>query len=262
MGLDFRLPMVRKTLVKASEALMSLERDLEWEGCFNVRDFGGLATRNGGRTRRGSIVRADGLSRLTDKGWAALVAHGIRTVIDLRNEDELEADVAARPASVDTVHIPLDDIEDREFWEHVWANELDGSPLYFRLFLERKPQQCAAAVKAIAHARPGGVVFHCGRGRDRTGLIALLVLELAGVSARDIVTDYELSTDRVRLLDAALGENDQGSEIAEILRRKKTSAEALILDLLGSGEIEEQLRAGGVALEDVEALRSRFVEAS
>lgn len=241
---------------------MSVMRDLVWEGCFNVRDLGGLGTRDGGRTRRGSIVRADGLNRLTDNGWAALVAHGIRTVIDLRNDDELDSDVAARPESVETVHIALDDIEDRDFWEQVWANDLDGSPLYFRLFLERKPQQCAAALKAIAHAEPGGVVFHCGRGRDRTGLVALLVLEIAGVSADDIVADYGLSTDRVRLLDAALGENDQGSEIADILRRKKTSAEALILDLVGSGEIEKQLRAGGLALEDVKAVRNRFVEAS
>ncbi len=240
---------------------MSLERELVWDGCFNVRDLGGFRTRNGGTTRRGSIVRADGLNRLTDKGWVALVAHGIRTVIDLRNHDELDADVAARPARLDTIHIPLDDIEDRAFWEHVWSNDLDGSPLYFRLFMERKPQQCAAALKAITYAQPGGVVFHCGRGRDRTGLVTLLVLQLAGVSAHDVVADYELSTDGVRLLDAVLGEHDQGSEIAEILERKNTSAESLILDLLKSGEIEEQVRAGGLALEDVEALRTRFVEA-
>lgn len=88
------------------------------------------------------------------------------------------------------------------------------------------------------------------------------MLELAGVSADAIVADYELSTDRVRLLDAALDENDQGSEIAEILERKNTSAEALILDLLGSGEIDEQLRAGGLTPADVEALRDRLVEGS
>lgn len=240
---------------------MAVERDLRWEGCFNVRDLGGLATRHGGKTRRGSIVRADDLARLTDNGWAALVEHGIRTVIDLRNDDEVGADAAARPENVDTVRIALDDVEDRRFWEYVRTNDLDGSPLYFPPFLERKSHRCVAAVKAIAHARPGGVVFHCGRGRDRTGLIAVLVLDLAGVFPHDIVADYELSTERVRLLDAALGESDQGREIAEILGRKKTSAEAQILDLLASGEIAEQLRAGGLGPEDVEALSARFVQA-
>lgn len=239
---------------------MSLNRDLDWEGCFNVRDLGGFDTKSGARTRRRSIVRADGVDRLTSSGWVALLDHGIRTVIDLRNDDEIAADVAGRPGGLETVRLPLDDIEDLDLWQHIRANELDGSPLYFRLFLERKPQRCADVVKAIAHAPPGGVVFHCGRGRDRTGLIALLVLELAGVSPEDIVADYELSTARVRLLDAALGEEDQGSEIAEILGRKNTSAEASILDLLSSCEIEERLRVGGLDLDDVQALRTRFIE--
>lgn len=240
--------------------MTAIERELMWEGCFNVRDLGGFGTSDGGRTRRGGIVRADGLNRLTDAGWSALESHGIRTVIDLRNEDELQADVGIRPAHMETVRIPLDDLADNEFWEHVWRNELDGSPLYFRLFLERKPRQCAAAVGAIANARPGGVVFHCGRGRDRTGLVAILILALAGVSSADIVADYEMSTERVRQLEAALGEKDQGSEIAEILRRKQTSARALILDLLHTVDVEERLRIGGLKSRDLLALRDRFVE--
>ncbi len=139
-------------------------------------------------------MRADGLNRLTDAGWSALESHGIRTVVDLRNDDELQADVGVSPAQIETVQVPLDDRADEGFWEHVRSNELDGSPLYFGLLLERKPHRCAAAVRAIADARPGGVVFHCGRGRDRTGLVALLVLALAGVSPDEIVADYEMST--------------------------------------------------------------------
>ena len=237
-----------------------MARDLEWEGCFNVRDLGGLATRDGGRTRRGELVRADGLSRLTKSGWTSVEEHGIRTVLDLRNDDELEADRVARPGNLTTVRVAIDDIDDRELWDHIRSNELDGSPLYFRLFLERKPHQCAAALTAIAHARPGGVVFHCGRGRDRTGLVALLVLARVGVTPQDIASDYEMSTERVRRIDAVVGEKDQGSQIADILRRKKTSARALIFDLLESVDIEERLRTGGFGPEDFTALRRRFVD--
>jgi hypothetical protein len=63
-------------------------RDLEWEGCDNVRDLGGLPTAGGGETVRGRIVRANNLDLLTRDGWQALWDYGVRTVIDLRNQEE------------------------------------------------------------------------------------------------------------------------------------------------------------------------------
>lgn len=89
------------------------ERHLEWEGCFNVRDLGGLPTVGGSKTRWGAAVRADALDDLTAAGWEALLTHGVRTVIDLRNADERGRDAAPRPAGVATIHLPLDGIEDR-----------------------------------------------------------------------------------------------------------------------------------------------------
>jgi protein-tyrosine phosphatase len=83
-------------------------RHLDWDGCFNVRDLGGLPTTDGRMTRWGAMVRADALDGLSDAGWRALTEHGVRTVIDLRNDDELGEDAAQRPASLTTVHIPLD----------------------------------------------------------------------------------------------------------------------------------------------------------
>jgi protein-tyrosine phosphatase len=102
-------------------------------------------------------------------------------------------------------------------------------------------------------------VFHCGRGRDRTGLVTILVLSLVGVVPEEIASDYELSTERVRRLDAVLGEPNQGSVIAEILSRKQTSARSLILELLQSVDVEGRLRSGGLADRDVSALRARLV---
>ncbi|MGH2787757.1 MAG: tyrosine-protein phosphatase [Actinomycetota bacterium] len=245
--------------VSRDKGSMPMQRHLDWEGCFNVRDLGGLRTVDGGETRSGSLVRADGLNRLTRNGWATLEDHGIRTVVDLRNEEEIGPDVGPRPKGLTTVHVPMDDTADTEFWENVRSDDLDGSPLFFRPFLERKPERCAAAVTAVCRAEPGGVAFHCGRGRDRTGLLSVSILALVGVVAEEIATDYELSTERVRRLDAALGENDQGSEIAEILRRKRTTARALILDLLESIDVPAHLRAGGLADDDIAALRARLV---
>ena len=236
-----------------------MDRYLDWEGCFNARDLGGLRTVDGHVTRRGAVVRSDSLDHLTPAGWAALEAHGIRTIVDLRNDEERWT--ASRPpaAGITTVHVPLDDVEDTEFWKYIWDNGLDGSPLYYQLFLERKPDRCAAAVAAVAQAAPGGVVVHCGVGRDRTGLVTLLLLALVRVEADDIAADYELSTERLRAFWAARGEEDQGPEIEGLLARANTTARALILDILASLDVEAYLRAAGLSADDLVAVRTCLV---
>ena len=160
---------------------MIQDRHLHWDGCANVRDLGGLRTSDGGEIRRGAIVRADALDRLSADGWAALEAHGVRTVIDLRNDDELATDLAPRPAAITTLHLPLDGVEDTEFWKQWHERPEFGTPIYYRPFLDHFPDRTAAVFTAIARAEPGGVAIHCGIGRDRTGLIAIMLLALAGV---------------------------------------------------------------------------------
>ena len=67
-------------------------RRLEWEGARNVRDLGGLPTVRGGVTRRGAVVRSGSLDALTPASCAAAGRHGIRTVVDVRNDDEFPPD--------------------------------------------------------------------------------------------------------------------------------------------------------------------------
>jgi protein-tyrosine phosphatase len=236
------------------------ERNLDWDGSFNVRDLGGLRTLNGRATRHGAVVRSDSPDRLTAIGWAALHAHGIRTIIDLRNDEEREGRLNPAPPDVSTRHVALDDIADAELWEQIWAEELDGSPLYYRLFMDRKPERCAAAVRAVARARPGGVLVHCSSGRDRTGLITMLLLAVAGVAPDDIASDYELSTGNLRALYAELGEEDQGPEIEVILRSKKTSARAELLAILEAIDVVAYLRSAGLHEDDIAAVRSRLLD--
>ncbi|HSM57249.1 MAG TPA: tyrosine-protein phosphatase, partial [Candidatus Sulfomarinibacteraceae bacterium] len=70
-------------------------RQLTWDACHNVRDLGGLPTADGKQTRRGSIVRADLLGRLTPAGEQALQAYGVSTIIDLRTPQEAAAEPSA-----------------------------------------------------------------------------------------------------------------------------------------------------------------------
>jgi protein-tyrosine phosphatase len=234
------------------------DRDLDWDGCFNARDLGGLRTLDG-TTRRRAVARSDSPDRLTERGWAALRAHGIRTIVDLRNDEEREGRLNLAPPDVATLHIALDDIADAEMWKRIWADELDGSPLYYRLFMDRKSERCVAAVRAVARARPGGVLIHCSSGRDRTGLISMLLLAVAGVVPDDIASDYELSSRRLRALYEELGEEDQGPQIDAVLRSKKTSARAEILALLEAVDVAAYLRSAGLHEDDFEAVRARLL---
>jgi protein tyrosine/serine phosphatase len=234
------------------------DRDLDWEGCCNVRDLGGLPTVDGRTTRRGAVVRADALDGLTAAGWEALIDHGGRTVVDLRNDDERGADAAPRPPDVTTVHVPLDASEDREFWD-VWGSGPQfATPLYDRPHLERFPERSVAALRAIACAGPGGVAVHCVGGRDRTGQVALLLLALAGVAPAAIAADYALSGERLRALYRARGEEDQSSLVEAFLAERGTTAQALVVALLAELDVEAHQRAGGLRGEEVAALRNRL----
>jgi protein-tyrosine phosphatase len=236
-----------------------VSRDLTWEGCYNVRDLGGIALGPGGMTRWGAAVRADSLHKLTAAGWAALVAHGVRTVIDLRNDFEHMPDVAARPREVVTVQLPLDGFEDREFWDPIVAGPQFGTPIYYRGHLERMPERSAAVLRAIARARPGGVAFHCVGGRDRTGQITIVLLALLGAGVDQIIGDYELSDERLAPMWRANRGPDEARVNAEFLAGRNTSAAELIASLLKTLDVDAVMRAGGLDRGDTAALRARLV---
>jgi len=240
------------------DRLPSVRRDLNWDGCYNVRDLGGIPTVAGGSTRWGAAVRADSLHKLSDEGWAAVMDHGVRTVVDLRNDFERVADVAKRPAELTTIDLPLDGIEDREFWDPIVSGPQFDTPIYYRPHLERMPGRSAAVLRAIARAEPGGVAFHCIGGRDRTGQITVLLLALAGVSTDAIVADYEVSDERLPPLWEATGKPNEALINARFLAERQTSAAALIGSLCESLDLERTVRAGGLSPDDLSALRARL----
>jgi protein-tyrosine phosphatase len=240
---------------------MAWTRQIRWPGFHNARDLGGLPTLSGRVTRFGTLIRSGDLRFVTPAGWQAAHAAGFRTIIDLRNDDEVRpGPPVVLPAGLDRIEVPLDDIQDVCFWRRLNEEGLNGTPLYYRPFLAAKPGRCAAALAAIAQARPGGVIFHCTAGRDRTGLIALLLLALAGVRPAAIADDYALSAGQVRPLLAALDVPDTTTGIEAELRRRGTTARAAVLDALSGLDAASRLRAAGLRDTDITTLRSRLLD--
>jgi protein-tyrosine phosphatase len=221
-------------------------RVLLWDGCTNVRDLGGLRTGDGRMTLWRAIVRSDTPAKLTEAGWSALYAYGIRTIISLRTwgmaEDELN--ITPRHPDLVTVQVAIEDITDTEFVQQWVASDLWCTPLYYKDALRRWPERHAAAISAVARARPGGVLFHCIRGNDRTGIIALLLLALVGVTPDDIIADHELSPDPER---------------DELLVREHSSVRDAILSALAGLNIDSYLSMGGVSQDDLATVRKRLL---
>ncbi len=240
---------------------MSVDRRLGWDGFHNARDLGGLPTRSGGTTRYGAFVRSAGLQFVTDAGWQAARNAGVRTIVDLRNDDEIRAEKGVPPVSLGftRVWVPLDDASDVEFWNHVDGERLNGSPLYYPLFLERKSARCAAIITALAGCADGGVLFHCSAGRDRTGLVTLLLLALADVEAEVIAADYELSTVDLVPVFALLGMEDQGPIIQAHVDGLGTTLRELVLATLDGFDVSSYLLQAGVAAADIACVRARLL---
>lgn len=246
---------------------MTVERHLEWHDCSNVRDLGGLPTMDGHTKRRRAVIRSDSLDRLTSDGWGALEEYGVRTIIDLRNDVEREAEPYT--CSLSVVHVPIEDDTDEEFIER-WRPF--STPHYYGAALARWPTRTVAAVREVARAGPGGVIVHCGRGRDRTGLVAMLLLALAGVDPDDIADDYELSASRLPPLDVdrlianpsrvnARSRRQLEDDLArERRRREQISDRDAFLSGLASLDVGTYLRSGGLDEDDLCALRERMVQ--
>lgn len=257
---------------------MSTTRAVTWEGFFNTRDLGGLPTSSGHPTRHGAFFRSADLRFVTDAGWSQARKSGVRTIVDLRNADEIWPTAqgaptalagsaqfvantagAITPPGIDRIEVPLDDIDDIEFWKYVNSAQLNGSPLYYPVFLERKAGRCAAVIEALAHSGPGGVLFHCGSGRDRAGLVTLLLLGLAGVKPEAIAADYDLSTESLKALYAAMGTEDQGPLIRSILMNRGTTPQAAILATLDGFDVRQYLLDAGVSSVDLDNIRGRLL---
>lgn len=233
---------------------MVSKRSLNWPACCNARDLGGLPTTAGGTTKPRALVRSDTPERLTADGWQALLDHGVRTVIDLRNDDERTGDAAPRPTQdgLTTLILAHDGVdEDPAFWEAMWLDPRFGSPLYFPPHLERFPHRSARVLQAIAHARPGGgVLVHCQGGRDRTGLICALALTVVGAEPDAIAADYALS------FEGAARQPTDAKILAAL--DGATPAEALLAVLAATDDIHAALARGGFTEDDARALRARL----
>lgn len=244
------------------------DRHLTWDGCVNVRDLGGHPTEDGSETRYRRIVRADSVRGLSDAGWEALVAYGVRRIVDLRWHEELAED-PPRELPVEVVHIPLlgdhEDAIGREIdalVRDIGDAAVRRSTMYLE-FLRRYPANFAAAVAAVGRAPEGAAVVHCAGGVDRTGLVSALLLRLAGVAPEHIANDYAASEANWAPRTAVWiseADDEEEREFRSFLARMPPEAMLAVLETLERehGGVADYLRDAGIAEDDLERARARL----
>jgi protein-tyrosine phosphatase len=168
----------------------ALDRAIEFELVFNVRDLGGLPTLDGRTTQRGRLYRADGVHRLAGADLEKARGLQLRTVIDLRTEGEITrgGHFPVDDYAVDWHHLPI--------LQRMWSDDdlvaTTGAVDFLRdryvEMLTEGGASIARIVELVADGHP--VLFHCAAGKDRTGVVAAVLLSLVGVSHEEIATDY------------------------------------------------------------------------
>lgn len=174
---------------EAEELDDELFRCIRLQGCRNFRDLGGYVTRWGASVRWRRVFRSDSLHRMTARDARTLERDlGVRTVVDLRSMAELEA-FGWGPLEGSRVrhrHLPLE-IGLPRGADGPWTDGLLG---LYRSLAGGEGRRLVEALDVLADPRVLPAVVFCGAGKDRTGVVAALLLGALGVPDEAIVVDY------------------------------------------------------------------------
>ncbi len=234
-------------------------RSLELAGVFNFRDLGGYAVADGRTVCWRTIFRADGLGRLTTEDLEVLRPIGLRTVVDLRTGREIDERGRFPHEHYPVTFHHLSVIDQTWDREAARRENLPATEFLHRTYHEMLVDggsRFAAAFDVLADADALPAVFHCAAGKDRTGLLAALLLGALGVSQDDIVEDYALTQDTMdRFLQASAERDPQVARTIESMPRSfyiaDPAAMALVLADLerDHGSVRGFVRSLGVTEE-------------
>lgn len=234
------------------------ERLLAFPTLLNARDLGGYPTLDGGQTRWRSLLRTDDLAQLTQSGMQALADYGVETVVDLRWSQEIALNPS--PLGAYAPHI-----------RYVHSSLLAGTPDEWRelaqgcekerwkcVVLEQVRPHLRDVLRAIAAASSGPLLFHCVAGKDRTGLIAALMLTLADVEPAAIAADYAQSSQMLGNAYLVRYKDVDPQDVLENVRCPEEGVHNMLAYLERAGGIREYLGGIGLSTQEIVRLRARL----
>lgn len=229
---------------------------LPLEGVENCRELGGYSVKNGQQTNWHKFLRSSDLSKLTSADCSFLDAYGVNQVIDLRSADEIEK--TPHPLMTadfcDYTNIPLitGDVSNLVFSQE----DFTMAKMYVELL--ETSEGITPVFKKIAQTE-GNILFHCAAGKDRTGVVAMLLLSLVGVSRQDIVSNYEVTFTNIPSLVAAFKTHEH--TIKEEYLQSKPESIITAYEHIESkyGSTEAYLIEKGLTTQEINQIIQRFI---
>ncbi len=171
-------------------------RDFKLEGALNCRELGGISTAGGGATAKGRFLRIDSPHALTEADLERLYAYGVRLAVDLRTEAECQRAPSALVGYRDVVYANIPLVDNVQSAGGLGPLPDSMGALYVEM-LDLSGGAIASVLRLLA-ACPMCAMFNCTAGKDRTGVIAMLLLLAAGVGEETVCADYALSYDNLK----------------------------------------------------------------
>ena len=217
-----------------------MPRYIEVGGTFNFRDFGVYTTSDGNEVSSGILFRSGSIDRVIESEAQRIQSElSIETIIDLRHPDELQDNDTRGPLVdlVPTRHMFSIINPEKTLLEN--RAELDilygigqSGPRYFAM-LETSEPLWKQIIQTLINPDSYPILAHCTAGKDRTGIIAALILDLAGVDQNTISIDYEMSSASVNQLFNYLVESGRPPEgDVEVIKSRMLSPRKYMDDLL------------------------------
>lgn len=239
---------------------MEANKPLPIQTAFNVRELGGYINKENKILKKGRFIRSGGISELNEEDCEYLYNYGIRTVIDLRSESErsVKPDRLNNYKDVKNYAFSLSDDAEPSKMQTIIDATMDH--LYCRIL--DKSQKMIGDILKIMLASEGSVLFHCTAGKDRTGVLAMLLLKLADVDEDTIINDYAASYQNLLPIINRLQQSLADIHMKLPLHVFESDPENMRKTLAYFNQrysIRGYLTSAGLSEEEIDALRSELV---
>lgn len=227
------------------------------EGADNVRDLGGFCTIYGNVTKFCRLVRSEELSGLTTKDFTALYDYGIRNCIDLRSNLQIQnyPSKLVNDTRFEYFTINVDTSFSEKNGTIMYSSEFKDSDWIGILYgiLNNQKEWIAEVMKTFLKCS-GGVIFNCNTGRNRSNIVAMLILLVSGVPSIDIIAEY--ATNEVYLKQKYCKWDGGGKKYSSGYYKTSSFVMDAVIEklLINYGTVEKYLCNCGLSIQEVQKI--------